>query len=129
MTRAVRVWAAEDEPRRDWVRRTADQWGFADLIAALDADLADHDRLKATPTAPPRQDALIPASEAGPCLPATSSQCACGREVTTELYPWVGADGTVTWLGPGCWRDRALRRADERAGDQLEVFRIPPKEA
>lgn len=127
MTRAVRVWAALGEDHRERIRWDALGERYRELTAALDADLAEHDRLALT--APPYQGFLIPDHQTGPRTERQTGHCACGREVGTELFPWVNADNTVTWLGSACWRERALRRAEGAAGHQLEVFRLPPKEA
>ncbi len=117
MTRAVRVWAAETDTRRDFIRRVADQWGFAALVHALDADLAVH-------TAPPFnafQAPLFAERDAGPRLTPKPAHCRCGEEVTTELTAWVTGNQTVIWLGPACWAKRSLGRAAAAAGEQLQI--------
>ncbi len=122
MSRAARVWAAYSAEQRTDVSVALDGLGLYALVVALDADLAEQQRLTAALTAPPFQAFLIPEADAGPRLaPPRTGQCQCGREVTTELFAWVNGDGSITWLGPGCWRERALRRAQAAAGEQLQI--------
>ena len=123
MTRAVRVWAA----LAPWERERVEQAlvmvsGSGHLIAALDADLEEHHRLRAALTGPPYQAFLVDEHQAGPRRSATSGACeACGKEVGTGLTAWITEDRTVLLLGPTCWRERSLGRAAARAGHQLEL--------
>lgn len=128
MTRAVRVWAALERLERNGIEAVLSQQEYGgQLVAALNADLDEHDRLKAALHAP-SYPALVPVSQAGPRREPVTGRCACGKEVGTELFPRVQPDGSLVWLGPVCWKNRSLG-TPEWSGDQLEAFRIPPKES
>ncbi len=108
MSRAGALWAQLGDIERAAVRaalRTA--MGSEKLADCLDAD---------RPLVPADSwpDFLIPLHQAGPQVAVPVGRCECGTEVTTELAPWVRGDGSVVWLGPKCWRERALDRARER---------------
>ncbi len=122
MSRAARVWAGLTESERaDLTLELAHlDWSWR-LRDALDADAAEHQRLQAALDAPPFDGFLFPVSAAGPRLTPRTGSCRCGREVTTELTAWIADDTTVLWLGPKCWRERALRRARAAAGEQLQI--------
>lgn len=120
MSRAVRVWAALGEGEREYVRRSTLTDDFYELAEALDADLAEHERLRAALDAP--YPFLIPEHHAGPRRDIQPGQCeACDREVGTGLTAWITDDRQVLLLGPRCWRERSLRRAEGRAGTQLTL--------
>lgn len=132
MTRAVRVWAALSEFERDVARGShpADYPPLADVLAALDADLADHEALTRAAQAldaEPYQAFLIHERDAGPRTPAERCDD-CGEDVTTGRVGLYDFDARrQLWLGPGCWRDRMLkrRRGGDVPGDQLQVFPTP----
>ncbi len=124
MSRAARVWAALSQERRGLIADFLHEMFNEDLADALDADAAEQQRLQAALTAPPFdafQTPLFAEAAAGPRLTPRAGNCLCGREVTTELTAWVADDKTVLWLGPKCWRERSLRRAQAAAGEQLQI--------
>jgi hypothetical protein len=127
MTRAVRVWAALGEERRGFIDAFLREMFNDDLADALDADLAEHDRLTAALNAPPWQPFLIPAHQAGPRRAAEHCD-GCGEPVTrTRLSFYDFEQDRQLWLGEGCWRDRMLKRqrGADVAGDQLQAFPVP----